>query len=273
MKNQKCPFTLEESNRILEMAMVLIGQRFPYLDKDPQQSLAGDVYVHLSESTNYEICQNPAYDVIGSAINRTAIKSGIIRDKNKAHIQLEKKTDRTEEEDKKLKALRVGRRIRENSLEEMIEVSGYDKRFGITEDAETLYLKADGIRRIRRAVAGRPFAEKAVELVLEGYEFSEVAEMLGVSYRTLFHNLDGTGNSPLPVVLNKLSSEPAVEVKTADVPVVEVSFPAVVEAPPVDFKFYYVPVGRKKKEEQGVLDFGFLYAPKQDYNSMYAGRI
>ena len=223
MKNQTCKFTLEQSNRILEMAMVQIGQRFPYLDYDRQQSLAGDVYVHLIENTDYETCQNPSYVVIGSAVNRTAIKSGIIRDKSQLHRKLEKKDDRTEKENKQLDELRAGRRIRENSLKEMIEVSGYDEKYGVTEDAETLHLKFDNLRRIRKSVAGRPFAEKAVELVLEGYEFSEVAEMLGVSYRTLFHNLDGTGNSPLPVVLNKIT-ETAVEIEIeviVDEPVVE----------------------------------------------------
>lgn len=145
MKNKICKFTEEESFLLISKCKMHVGRRFTHLDDDAQHDLALDAYTFLCKYHNFEKNHKPAFR---TAVYHAAIDSRVIQCKTIQQKSLEKKARSkkiSENETAELDQLMSARNVKLTSIDSMIEATGYDERFGITEDAETLHLKADGL--------------------------------------------------------------------------------------------------------------------------------
>ena len=201
MKNEFCRFSAAQSNRIIGMALSVVSHNYYWLDSQRQYDLAMNVYCHLCVHNDCEKSPDPAYVVIQNLVHNRAENMRLIRRKTKAQRLLEKKADRSAEENLQLDELASSRTIKTVSYEGMVEDYGNAEELGYTEDVETHIVNSD-IERIYRILKGKPFALKIVELVRYGFEIKEVADILDVSYHTVYYNLDGSMNTPLQPEFN-----------------------------------------------------------------------
>lgn len=168
---------------------------------EKQYDLALNAFTHLSEHNDCDKCPDPAYEVILNSIHNRAVKMLIIRRKSKVQLLLEKKFDRSVEENLQLDEIKSARAIKTVSIDEYIEDNDCTKELGFTEDIETQITNSD-IERIYRILQDKPFALKVVELVRFGFDFKEVADILGVCYHTIYYNLDGSMDTILKPEFN-----------------------------------------------------------------------
>jgi hypothetical protein len=196
MKNEFCKFSIDQSNRIISMALSVVSHNYYWLDRQRQYDLAMNVYCHLCVHNDCEKSPDPAYVVIQNLVHNRAENMRLIRRKSKAQRILEMKADRSAEENLQLDELASSRTIKSVSYEGMVEDYGYTEELGYTEDVETQIIKSD-IGRIYRILKNKPYALKIVELVRYGFEIKEVAHILNVCYHSIYYNLDGSMNTPL----------------------------------------------------------------------------
>ena len=196
MKNEICKFTIEQSSRIISMALSVVRHNYYWLDSQRQYDLAMNVYCHLCVHNDCEKSPDPAHVVIQNLVHNRAENMRLIRRKSKAQRTLEKKLVRTEDEDILLEKMASARTIKSVSYEGMVEDYGYTVELGYTEDVETQIINSD-VERIYRILRDKPFALKIVELVRFGFDFKEVARILDVSYHTIYYNLDGSMDTKL----------------------------------------------------------------------------
>lgn len=231
MRNNICKFTLEQSQRIIGMAQAIVGQHYSWLDSERQYDLAMNTYFHLCEFNNCEVSPNPAYQVIKNIVNNRAENMKLLRRKTLKQRNLEKLAEPTADDTEKLDEMKSGRKINNISYEGLLEDQGDLLELGYTKDVETMIVESD-VERIYRALKGKPFALKIVELVRYGYDYEDVAQMLGVTYRTILLNLDGGMATELKPKFDIPAAELAakyyvvpvvVAVEAAPVPVVEVA--------------------------------------------------
>ena len=196
MNNKVCRFSAAQCDRIISMAKIIVGNYYGWLDMEEQYDLALNAFTHLSEHNDCNKCPDPAYEVILNSVHSRAVKMWIIRRKSKAQRLLEKKSDRTVEENRQLDEIKSVRAIKTVSIDEYIDDNDCTKELGFTEDVETQLIRSD-VERIYRILQNKPFALKIVELVRYGYEIKEVAGILNVCYHTVYYNLDGSMSTPL----------------------------------------------------------------------------
>jgi hypothetical protein len=196
MNNKVCRFSAAQCDRIIKMAKIIVGNHYGWLDLEKQYDLALNTFTHLCEHNDCNKCPDPAYEVILNSVHSRAVKMWIIRRKSKAQRLLEKKSNRTVEENLQLDVIKSARAIKTVSIDDFIDDNGCTKELGFTEDVETQIIRSD-LERIYRILRDKPFALKIVELVRFGFDFKEVARILDVSYHTIYYNLDGSMDTKL----------------------------------------------------------------------------
>ncbi|MDD2851857.1 MAG: hypothetical protein PHY09_08160 [Desulfuromonadaceae bacterium] len=226
MKNEICKFTIAQSERIIGMALSVVRDSYYWLDSQKQYDLAMNVYCHLCIHNDCKRFPDPAYSVIQTLVHNRAENMRLIRRKSKAQRMLEKKLNRSTEENLQLDELASARAIKLVSYEGLVEEYGYTKELGYTEDVETQIINSD-IERIYRILQNKPFALKVVALVRYGFEIKEIAGILDVCYHTVHYNLNGSVVTPLKPEFNVPAEELAAKYRAA-------TLAAIPEPPPTE---------------------------------------